>query len=163
MLSLRTFSFPTYGAQPEHHPQQVKGGGIRGCWDQAELGQASAEDSTPTVCWVEARKLSRGSQGQSQKGSAKDKRQRRWKHRTHTQGPSRFSRVRLFVTPQSVASQASLSMGSSRQEYWSGLPCPPPGDLPGPGIEPVSLMPPALACRFLTSSATWGVPNALKY
>ena len=38
LLSLRTFSFPTCGAQPEHHPQQVKGGGIRGCWDQAELG-----------------------------------------------------------------------------------------------------------------------------
>ena len=48
-----------------------------------------------------------------------------------------------------------LSMGFSRQEYWSGLPCPPPEDLPGPGIEPVSLMSPALAGGFFTTSATW--------
>ena len=49
-----------------------------------------------------------------------------------------LSRVRLFVTPWTVARQTSLSMGFSRQEYWSGLPCPPPGDLPNPGIEPRS-------------------------
>ena len=41
-----------------------------------------------------------------------------------------------FVTPWTVARQAPLSMGFSRQEYWSGLPCPPPADLPNPGIEP---------------------------
>ena len=58
---------------------------------------------------------------------------------------SRFRCVGLFVTPWSVACQAPLSMGSSRQEYWSGLPCPPPGDLPDPGIKPETLMPPALA------------------
>ena len=46
-------------------------------------------------------------------------------------------------------------MGFSRQEYWSGLPCPPPGDLPDPGIEPVSLLSPALAGGFFTISATW--------
>ena len=46
-----------------------------------------------------------------------------------------LSRVRLFATPWTVAYQASLSMGFSRQEYWSGLPFPSPGDLPGPGIE----------------------------
>ena len=46
-------------------------------------------------------------------------------------------------------------MGFSRDEYWSGLPCPPPGDLPNPGIEPESLMFPALAGRFFTTSATW--------
>ena len=46
-------------------------------------------------------------------------------------------------------------MGFSRQEYWSGLPCPPPGDLPHPGIEPGSLTSPALADRFFTTSATW--------
>ena len=46
-------------------------------------------------------------------------------------------------------------MGLCRQEYWSGFPCPPPGDLPDPGIEPVSLMSPALAGRFFTTSATW--------
>ena len=54
-----------------------------------------------------------------------------------------------------VARQAPLSMGFSRQEYWSGLPCPPPGDLPDSGIEPASLMSPALAGRFFTTSATW--------
>ena len=52
---------------------------------------------------------------------------------------SHFSHVQLFVTPWTVVHQAPLSMGFSRQEYWSGLPCSPPGDLPDPGIEPVSL------------------------
>ena len=52
---------------------------------------------------------------------------------------SRFSHVCLFATPWTAACQAPLSMGFSRQEYWSGLPCPPPGDLPDPGIEPMSL------------------------
>ena len=51
---------------------------------------------------------------------------------------SHFSRVQLFLTLWTVASQAPLSMGFSRQEYWSGLPCPPPGDLPNPGIDPES-------------------------
>ena len=49
-----------------------------------------------------------------------------------------LSRVRLFATPWTVAYQDPLSMGFSRQEYWSGLPFPPPGDLPDPGIEPRS-------------------------
>ena len=49
-----------------------------------------------------------------------------------------LSRVRLFATPWTVAHQAPLSMGFSRQEYWSGLPFPSPGDLPDPGIEPRS-------------------------
>ena len=49
---------------------------------------------------------------------------------------SHFSRVQLFVTPWTLASQALLPMGFSRQEYQSRLPCPSPGDLPGPGIEP---------------------------
>ena len=52
------------------------------------------------------------------------------------------------MTPGTVARQAPLSMRFSRQEYWSGLPCPPPGDLPNPGIEPVC---PALAGRFFTT------------
>ena len=59
-----------------------------------------------------------------------------------------LSRVRLFATPWSVAYQAPLSMGFSRQEYWSGLPFPSPGDLPDPGIEPGS---PALQADTLTS------------
>jgi len=46
-------------------------------------------------------------------------------------------------------------MGFLRQGYWSGLPCPPPGGLLDPGIEPASLMSPALAGRFFTTSATW--------
>jgi len=49
-----------------------------------------------------------------------------------------LSRVRLFATPWSVAYQAPLSMGFSRQEYWSGLPFPSPGDLTNPGIKPRS-------------------------
>ena len=49
-----------------------------------------------------------------------------------------LSRVRLFATPWTIAYQASLSMGFSRQEYQSGLPFPSPGDLPNPGIEPRS-------------------------
>ena len=50
-------------------------------------------------------------------------------------------------------------MGFSRQEYWSGLPCPPSGNLPNPGIEPASLASPALAGRFFTTSATWEAPD----
>ena len=51
---------------------------------------------------------------------------------------SSLSRVRLFVTPWTAAYQAPPSMGFSRQEYWSGVPFPSPGDLPDPGIEPRS-------------------------
>ena len=68
---------------------------------------------------------------------------------------SYFSRVRLFATLWTVACQAPLSMGFSRQKYRSGLPCPPPGDLPNPGVEPESLTSPALAGGFFTTSATW--------
>ena len=49
-----------------------------------------------------------------------------------------FSHAQLFVTPWTVACQALQPKGFSRQEYWSGLPCPPPGDLPNPGTEPES-------------------------
>ena len=59
-----------------------------------------------------------------------------------------LSRVQLFVTLWSIAHQAPLSMGFSRQEYWSGLPFSSPGDLPNPGIEPSS---PALQAGSLTS------------
>ena len=70
---------------------------------------------------------------------------------------SPFSHVRLFATTWTVG-QAPLSLGFSRQEYWSGLPFPPPGDFPDPwkmGMEPVSLTSPALAGEFFTTSATW--------
>ena len=66
-----------------------------------------------------------------------------------------LSHVQLSATLQTVAHQAPLSMGFSRREYWSGLPCPPPGDLPASEAEPMSLMTPALAGRFSTNSATW--------
>ena len=76
-----------------------------------------------------------------------------------------FSRVQLFVTPRTVARQAPLSMGFSRQKYWCGLPFPSPGDLPYPRIEPMS---PTLAgrlcvfclfvCLFLTIEPP-GKPN----
>ena len=61
-----------------------------------------------------------------------------------------------------VAHQAPLSMGFSRQEYWSGLPCPSPGDLPNPGIESESLTSPALADGFFTTSSTWEAPLTFK-
>ena len=56
--------------------------------------------------------------------------------------------------PMDCSRQVPLSMGFSRQEYWNGLPCPPPGDLPDPGIEPTSSMPPALAGRFFATRLT---------
>ena len=62
---------------------------------------------------------------------------------------SHFRHVQLFATLWTVAHQAPLAMGFSRQEYWSGLPCPPSGDLPDPGIEPASLMSSTLAGGFL--------------
>ena len=66
-----------------------------------------------------------------------------------------LSCVRLFAIPWTVNHQAPLSMGFSRQEYWSGLPVPSPGDLPDSGIETGSLKSPALAGGFFTTSATW--------
>ena len=75
---------------------------------------------------------------------------------------SHFSHVRLFVTLRNVALQGPLSMEFSRQKYWSGLSCPPPEDLPDPGIEHASLMSPALAGGFFTTwGATWEVPSIL--
>ena len=64
-----------------------------------------------------------------------------------------FSCVRFFVTPWTVACQVPLSMGFSRQEYWSRLPCPLPGDLPDPGMKPPSLV--ALASGVFITSTTW--------
>ena len=68
---------------------------------------------------------------------------------------SRFSCVQLFVTPWTVALQVPLSMGFFRQEYWSGLPCPPLGNLPNPGIVPTSPVAPALQAVSLPLSH-WG-------
>ena len=74
---------------------------------------------------------------------------------------SSFSRVQLFATHWIAAHQAPLSMGFSRQEYWTGLPCSPLGDLPLPGIEPKSLMAPALAGGFFTTRASWEAPPCI--
>ena len=79
-----------------------------------------------------------------------------------------FSRVRLFEIPWSVARQALLSMGFSRQVYWSGLPGPPAGDLLDPGIKPTSHEVSCIAGGFFTAGATkeahgllsWRLPHA---
>ena len=59
--------------------------------------------------------------------------------------------VQLFATPRTVARHAPLSMGFSRQEYWSGLPFPPPVDLPDTGTEPASPTSPGLSSGFFTA------------
>ena len=74
-----------------------------------------------------------------------------------------FSRVRLFATLWTVAHQSPLSMGFSRPEYWSGLPCPLPEGPPDPGIEPESLMSPALAGGFFTTSDIWEAKYSISY
>ena len=68
---------------------------------------------------------------------------------------SSFSHVQLFVTLGTLARQAPLSMGFSRQEYWSGLSFPPPGDLPNPGIQPLSLNISCVGRRILTTRTTF--------
>ena len=72
-----------------------------------------------------------------------------WEHARSLRG------VQIFATLWNVACQFPLSMGFSRQEYWGGWPSPSPGDLPNPGIKPISLMSPALADGFFTTSTSW--------
>ena len=70
------------------------------------------------------------------------------------------SDVPNFVQPLwTVARRAPLSMGFSRQGYWSGLPFPPPGDLPHPGIKPLSPAPSVLAGGFFITAQPWQIPN----
>ena len=71
---------------------------------------------------------------------------------------SHFSRVQLLAILWTLTHRDPLSMRFSRQEYWSGLPYPPPGDPPHPGIKPMSRMSPALAEDLFTTSAAWGAP-----
>ena len=81
--------------------------------------------------------------------------------RAFTVGPcilSRFGHVRLFATLWTVALQALLSIGFSRKEYWSGMPCPFSGDLPNPGIEPMSPVAPELQTDSLPLNH-WGSPT----
>ena len=66
-----------------------------------------------------------------------------------------LSCVCLSVTPWTATRQAPLSMEFSRQEYWSGLPCPPSGDLPDPRVQPEFLLSSALAGGFFTTCTTW--------
>ena len=73
---------------------------------------------------------------------------------------SLFSHVLLFATPWTVACQTPLSVGFSRQEYWSGWPCPPRGDLPNPGIEH---RPPALGPWSLSPLTTKEVPCGIHF
>ena len=76
----------------------------------------------------------------------------------------RFTHVWFFATLWTVARQAPLSMGFSRQEfYWSRLSCPSPGDLPNSGIETMSLTSPALAGGFFTSRTTWEAQWGLEW
>ena len=70
---------------------------------------------------------------------------------------SHFSGVRHSVTLWTETVRLLCPWGFSRQEYWSGLSCPPPGDLHNPEIKPISLMSPALAGRFFTTSTTWEI------
>ena len=74
---------------------------------------------------------------------------------------SGFSCVQIFASLWTLACQAPLSMEFSRQEYWNGLPCPPPGDLPDPGIELTSLTSPA--GRFFTTSATQEALSSVQF
>ena len=73
-----------------------------------------------------------------------------------------FSHAQLFATSWAVVHHGILSMGFSRQKYWYGLPFPSPRDLRSPGLEPESLMSPALAGQFFTTSATWEAPRKAK-
>ena len=72
---------------------------------------------------------------------------------------SHLSRVQLCATLWTVARRVPLSLGFSRQEYWSGLPCLSPGDLLDPGVKPESLMSPALAGGLFTTSTAWEDQN----
>ena len=74
---------------------------------------------------------------------------------------SHLSHVRPFVTLWAGAHQAPVSIGFSKEENWSRLPCPLPGDLPDSGIKPTSLMSPALAGGFFTTSTPWDTLNLM--
>ena len=74
-----------------------------------------------------------------------------------------FDHVWLFATLWTIADQAPLSMGFSRQEYYSGLPCPSPGDCPYSEIQAVSLGPPALADRFFTTTSNWEAHTVVQF
>ena len=68
-----------------------------------------------------------------------------------------------LCNPMDCSPPGSSVHGISRQEYWSGLPCPPPGDLPDPGIKPTSFISPALAGGFFTTSTTYEALSVIAY
>ena len=78
-----------------------------------------------------------------------------WPARLYAMCAQRLRSGQLFAITWTGAQQALLSRGFSQQEYLSGVPFPPPGDLPNPGIEPMSRTHPAVAGGFFTTSATW--------
>ena len=78
-----------------------------------------------------------------------------WQHVCVCEGVRVLSPVWLFAAPWTVVRYTPLSMAFSRQEYWSRLPFPTPGDFPDSGIEPTSLVFPTLTCGFFTTSANW--------
>ena len=84
-------------------------------------------------------------------------------HPAHSCNPSSSQTLSKVLgnseTPQTVTRQAPVSMGFSQQGYWSGLPFPPPGALPDPGMGPMSLVSPTLANGFFTNGATWKAPQ----
>ena len=80
---------------------------------------------------------------------------------THCRGTCVLSPVWLFAAPWTVGHQAPLSMGFSRQEYWTGLPFPMPENLPDPGMEPTFLVSPALAGRFFSTEPYCHSSNSL--
>ena len=84
-------------------------------------------------------------------------------HRPYIYVLSHFSHVYLFAILWTLACQASLSMGFSRQEYWSGLPFPSPGNLPNPGIEPGSPALQELFTKWATKGNRWTSKSALLY
>ena len=71
---------------------------------------------------------------------------------------SSLSHICLFAAPWAIARPDALSMEFYRQDYWSGLPFPTPGNIPNPGVEPMSLVSPTLAGGFLTNCTTWKDP-----
>ena len=117
---------------------RLPGGGAGKSIDSIPFGLSPKHKGTPPLCgWMTTQPLPASEQGAVSACVL-----------------SLFSRVQLFVTLWTVARQAPLSLGLSRQEYWSGLPCCPPGNLPDPGIKSASFMSPALANGFFTTSIT---------
>ena len=130
----------SWRAPPEWRHGSVRHHGSAGTTEVCHLGLPSWKNLHSVVTWLTA-----------SRGSAFTGCHNSWAKTTHLPGGGggTLSHVQLFAAPWTVTHQAPLSMEFSRQEYWSGLPCPPPGDLPDLGIEPVSPGSPALQADSL--------------